>query len=411
MFGPKGGPGMSRESKSLARLVSALACCFLVASWSWAQAQDPKVLGFKKQFVIEIRNPDSRPLENYPVILDVNEIRSAIPDFNTYNYAFFEHTGGEYRFVPSQADDLDKDRYHDEIVFIRTLLPSSVTKLECYYSPKGSFQLMITNPKAYARLGGNRENAAAAWESNIAAFKFLDGRIEVYGKLYAGLILKKPPADDATLQEWGMDVLAAGSSSGLGGISLWEGANRIPLMTPGGPEGLRIQREVVAAGPLRALVRVEYSGIRSSGGEYDVVAFLSAFGDNAYSRQDVIITRKPAGPVVFSPGIEKLAGEKVTFDRAKGFLVAWGQGPGKAGGVGLAAIFAPADFAGLDEKGADRSIRLKGSSGKILTYWTIGGWERGIVTARPPAPESWARMAAELAQVLGTRVEVRFKAD
>jgi hypothetical protein len=402
---------MSPESKIRARLFAALTSCLIAASSSWAQAQDPKVLGFKKQFVIEIRNPDSQPLENFPVILGVDEIRAAFPDFNSYNYAIFENAGGEYRFVPSQADDLDKDRYYDEIVFVRTLPPSSVTMLTCYYSPKGSFQLMITYPKAYARLEGNREKTAAAWESNLAAFKFLDGRIEVYGKLYAGLILKKPLSDDTTLQEWGMDILAAGSSSGLGGVNLWEGASRIPLMTPGGPEGLRIRREIISAGPIRALVRVEFSGLRTAAGAYNVTAFLSAFADNTYSRQDVIVERKPAGPVVIGPGIEKLGNEEVSLDKAAGYLATWGQGAGKAGGVGLAAVFAPAAFAGLDEKGADRCVQLKVPPGKRLTYWTIGGWERGIVTARPPAPQSWARTAAELARVTQIPVEVRFKAS
>jgi hypothetical protein len=400
---------MSPESKIPARLFAALTSCLIAASWSWAQAQDPKALGFKKQFVIEIRNPDSQPLENYPIVLGVDVIRAAVPDFNSYNYAIFEHAGGEYRFVPSQADDLDKDRYHDEIVFMRTLPPSSVTKLTCYYSPKGSFQLMITNPKAYARLEGDREKAAAAWESNLAAFKFLDGRIEVYGKLYAGLILKKPLSDDRILQEWGMDILAAGSSSGLGGISLWDGESRIPLMTPGGPEGLRIQREIIAAGPIRALVRVEFSGLRTAAGAYDVIAYLSAFADNTYARQDVIVERKPAGPVVIGPGIEKLGSEEVAFDKGAGYLATWGQGAGKAGGVGLATVFTPAEFGGLEEKGADRCLQLKIPSGKRLTYWTIGGWERGIVTARPPAPQSWARTAAELARVTQIPVEVRIK--
>jgi hypothetical protein len=402
---------MSRELRSSRPWVFVLAFAFLTASLSWAQVQGPEALGFKKHFVIEIGNPGPLLLADYPLVLKTDEIRSAFPDFNSYNYAIFDETGGGYRFVASQADDLNGDRVHDEIVLVRTLLPASVTRLSCYYSPKGSFQLMMTTPKASARLAGNPANPFLAWESNLAAFKFVDGRIEVYGKLYEGLILNKLPADDTVLGEWGMNLLGPGISSGLGGLSLGDGKSRLPLMNSGGQGALRTRPKVLAAGPLRALAKVEFSGVRLDGAEYEATLFVSAFADNPTSRQDVVITRKPAGPIVFSAGVEKLADESVTFDRAKGFLASWGRSAGRAGQIGLAAFFVPADFAGLDQNGPDRSIQLKARSGAKETYWTMGGWEKGIISARPPAAEDWARTAADFAQKLLAKVVIRYKAS
>jgi len=402
---------MSHGTALPSRWISAAVLAFFLLPPAWGQPQDPKSLGFKKQFVIEIRNPSPLALENHPIILNAEEIRAFAPDFNTYNYAIFEETGGEYRLVLSQADDLNKDRIHDEIVFVRTLPPSSTIKLKCYYSPKGSFQLMMSTPRAFARLGGDPAGASLSWESNLAAFKFVQGRIEVYGKLYGGLVLTKLRGDDAILQEWGMNLLAGGGSSGLGGLSLWEGKTKVPLTGPSGTAGVQIQRTVLAAGPLRALVKAEYSGIHAGGSEYGAVVFLSAFADNVFSREDVTISPKTGRPSVFSAGIQKLDKEEVTFDKDKGFLAAWGRGTGSAGEVGLAVLFAPSEFAGLDETGPDRSIKLNARPGRKQTFWTVGGWGRGIVTAVPPAAKSWAAAAGELGSKLRAPVEVRYKSD
>lgn len=376
-----------------------------------AQGQDPKSLGFKGRFVVEIRNPSSLALVSHPVVLKVDEIRAFAPDFNSYNYAIFDETGGSYRLVPSQADDLDKDRNHEEIVFLRDLPPASTVRLACYYSPKGGFQLMMSSPKAFARLGAGGGNSGFYWESNLAAFKFKDGRIEVYGKLYPGLVLQKLPADDTKLQEWGMKILPAGETPGLGGLSLWSGNARLALVSTPGTPGPEIRSTVLVAGPLRALVRAEYSGFGRGTG-LDVVSVLfSAYADNAFSRQDIVVASSPAAPKVIIAGVPRLDGEEVSFDKSQGVLATWGRAGEAVGEAGFAVLFTPADLAGLDEGGPGPAVRLNAGPLKKLTVWTLGGWGRGIVTAAPPAAKNWARAAAELGLKLRVPVEVRFRAN
>ena len=402
---------MFRKTGILPIWTAVVVAATLAVSSAKAQPQDPRSLGFKKQFVIEIRNPSSLTLENHPIVLSVDEIRAFEPDFNSYNFAIFDETGGDYRLVLSQADDLNGDRIHDEIVFVRTLPPSSTTKLACYFSPKGTFQLMMSAPKAAARLVGTRASGGLGWESNLAAFKVVNGRVEVYGKLYAGLILTKLPADDAILQEWGLNILGSGGTPGLGGLSLWAGKTRIPLSggAAAAPE-CRVQRTVLASGPLRALVRAEYSGIRPGQGDYGAIVLYSAWADNVFSRQDVLITGRAGAPAMVSVDVQKLSDEAVTFDKDKGFLASWGRGSALAGEVGLAALFAPADLAGLDEGSLDRSIKLHVKPGKKQTFWSAGGWGRGIVTAAAPAGKTWALMMGELGLRLRVPIEVRYKA-
>lgn len=386
------------------RLTGLLALAFLMAVLASAQTQDPKVLGFKKQFVIEISNPGPVALDNHPVIIDVAAVRGFASDFNTYNYAVFDEAGGDYRLVVTQADDLDGDRYHDEIVFIRSLPPSSTTRLTCYYSPTRSFQLLPT-AKAGARTGWEPGSATAGWESNLGAYKFVNGRIEFYGKLYDGLILRKLPADERRLQEWGMNVLDAGESPGLGGLSLWDGDSRIPFYGPAEPPA---KLTVVSSGPIRALVRADLTGGGAAGGGSIVTVHFSTFADNAWSRHDVFVESKDGGPIAYGPGLKKLAAETRTLKEAKGFLACWGRTPG-AGEIGLAVIFPPADFAGLEESTVDRTVKLNGRSSKKMTHWVAGSWERGITSPGVPAAQNWALRIEGLAARLLSPVKVEFK--
>ena len=375
------------------------------------QTQSPTSLGFKKRFVIELTNPSPLELENRPVVLSVAEVRAFAPDFNSSNYAIFDESGGAYRLVVSQTDALDQDRSHQEIVFLRSLAPSSTTRLACYYSPLGTFQLMVSSPKANARLlSGGLGRVLAGWESNLAGFKFVDGRIETYGKLYPGLVLTKAVAEDAKLQEWGLNILAGGRSLGLGGLSVWEGGAAIPLAAAGAGGDFAIRRTVVAAGPLRALVRIEYAAAKPGSRGDGIILLLSAFADNICSRQDISLGARAAGPAVCGVSVQKLTGEEVSFDQNQGCLAAWGRGAEGLGEIGLAALFTPSDLAGLDENGPGRTLKLNIRPGRKLTVWTVGGWERGIVTAAVPAATNWARQAKDLGLRLRVPVEVRFKA-
>ncbi len=394
------------NGKRLIAAAAFIAAFALAADPVAAQTRGPEALGFTKHFAVEITNPSKLALENHVLILDVADIRASVAaDFNTYMYALFDPAGGEYALVVSQADDLDKDRYHDQIVLIRTLPASSTTRLLCYYTPERSFQLMPAQ-KAFARSGWQAGGAEAGWESNLAAFKITQGRIGFYGKLQPGLILKTFPAAEAKPQDWGMDVLEPGPSAGLGGLSVWDGATRIPLFGTSAPLP---KVTVVAPGPVRALIKAEYPAVRTAAGEITLTVFHSAFAENIYSRQDVVIAAKPGAPAVLGPGLRKLAGGSSSLDRTKGAFSVWGQGAEKAGEIGLAAVFAPADFADVDDAALDRTLKLAGSTGKTLTYWLAGAWERGLTAPGVPAAKNWARQVEDLAARLLVPVKVEFK--
>ena len=396
-----------RRFAALAAFAVFAAAFALAAGEAAAQARGPEVLGFTQHFAVEITNPSPLALENHAVVIDVADIRASVaPDFNTYMYAFFDNAGGEYALVVSQADDLDKDRYHDEIVIVLTLPPSSTTRLLCYYTPKRSYQLMPTQ-KAFARGAWEKGVAEAGWESNLAAYEFVNGRIGFVGKLQAGLILKRFPLAAGKADDGGRDVLETGESAGLGGLSVWDGATRIPLFGPAAPQA---KLTVISPGPVRGLIKAEYPAVKTAAGDVALTVLYSAFSDNAYSRQDVIIAAKSGASVVFGPGIQKLAGETVSLDKTRGSVAIWGKGADKAGEIGLAAIFPPADLAAVDDAGLDRAVRLNGRAGRKVTYWVAGAWERGVTAPGVPEAKNWAQRVQDLAARLLVPVKVEFKA-
>jgi len=398
----------ARAAVTAAAIAAAVLVLVPVRAAAQAGAAGPETLGFSRHFVVEIVNPTPLVLENQAIVLEVADIRAAVaPDFNTYMYALFDASRkGEYGLVVSQADDLDKDRYHDEIVFVRSLPPSSTTRLLCYYTPQRSFQLMAT-PKAFARGGWEPGGAEAGWESNLAAFKFVHGRIGLYGKLQPGLILRRFPAAETRDRDWGRELLQPGNPAGLGGLSVWDGAARIPLYGPAAPQA---KITVISPGPVRGLVKAEYPAVKTAAGDVAVTVFFSAFADNIYSRQDVVVTAKPGAAVVLGPSLPLWP--RASLSTYKTYWAWWGAGEDKAHEIGTAVVHRPADDDGtVDQRPDELGVKLRVRPGQTLTYWVAGGWERGVVPNDGTRTKAWFALIENLAERLLAPVKVEFKAQ
>lgn len=367
----------------------------------------PAFAAFEKRFLIELTNPLKTPLANHPIVLDIGEITKAVPDFNPLNCALVSREADHV--MPHQADDLNGDQKPDELACVVSL-PPGPTAIVCYYSPSGT-RTMSFPVKTHARLAWEAQNANIGWESNCASYRLYYGQIEGFGKLYDYLILPVLTANYTyhNMTEWGMDILHVGDASGLGGISLWEGEKRVPAMNIGGKGDVKIDRKVLATGPVRGLARVDLSNIRSAQGEHTMTLILSAFADNFFSRQDITVSTNVSQEVTYSPGIEKLAGDTFTWDKAKGFLAVWGTGVEGAGDIGLGLMFSPQEYAGFAENSLDRYVKLRIPAGKTRTHWILTGWSKGFTAPALPAAANWAKRVEELGLRLRTPIKVQFK--
>ena len=362
---------------------------------------------YTKRFSIELANPSGRFLEHHPIVLSVETIRKTVPDFNPRNYVITEAEPRiDRRIVPSQADDVNSDGKLDELALVFTLIPNATAKLLCFYSPDG------VNDISYAAKADSHRDwldvkANIGWESNLCGFRMYYGQIDFFGKRLEGLRLKNPGENYHRISDWGMDVLHVGTSSGLGGIGIWEGGNYIPVMNPGGEGNVSIERKILSCGPVRALVRVDVTGIRTELGEYSVIMVMSAWADNRFSRQDITIETTAADSVIYSPGLMKLPHDVWHLDTYSGTLTNWGFSDREAGDIGLGLMFDPGEFCGYAESDTDRYVKLKIPAGKCRTHWIIGGWRKGFVSPTSPTARDWAYQVEELGLCLQTPVVIR----
>ncbi len=364
---------------------------------------------FRSRFTVELVNRGARALGDYPFVVNLRDLRRQIPDFNPSNFALVEPEPRiDWREVPAQADDLDGDGKPDELVFVHSVPAAGRVKLHGYYSPSGKRQTGFVKNADTARNWDSPEGTDIAWESNLAAYRTYEGVMEAFGKRHEGLILSKLPADYHHMQPWGMDVLRIGEASGLGGITIWENGVPVPIRNPGGKSEIKIRNKVLASGPVRSLVEVEYDNIRSAKDTYRATIRFSAFAENPFSRQEIRFETAAGKAVEFSPGVQKLTGDVAVFDSGAGYLASWGFGEPEAGEIGLGLMFDPRQYAGIAETDLDRLVKLKTGAGKTLVYWVLGGWRKGLANPVAPSARDWAGRVAELGFRLRTPVEVQF---
>ena len=366
---------------------------------------------YAKRFGIEVQNPGERFLENQALVLELAEIRKAMPDFNERNYALVEEKPRiDWREVPSQVDDLNGDGKGEELVWVRSLLPKEKTTFWCYYTPGGIGKTGYEAKTDAAMDWDEGTKANISWESEQCAYRMYYGQLEAFGKKVEGLILKgfqKMKKSYHEAQDWGMDVLHVGAASGLGGLSIWEGERRLPVIMPGGKGGLRITRRILTRGPVRSLVRVDIDGVRGEKGEYRVRMEMSAYAGNRYSRQDVTVWSPDGGEVIYGPGLQKLTNDECYFLSGSGVLANWGYGYEGAGEIGLGVMYRPEEYVGYAEGDLDRYVKLRGKSGEKRTHWIYGDWRKGFPNPIAPSARDWASNVEQLAWRLRTPVSIR----
>ena len=366
---------------------------------------------YTKRFAFEITNPSDRYLDNHPIIVCIGDIKKTVPDFDPRRFVITDAAPLiDWRVVPSQADDFGSDGWPDEIAFVKTLMPLSAAKLYCWYAPGGSDSISYA-VKTDTHRDWLPVKVNIGWESNLCGYRMYYGQIDFFGKRLEGLRLKNTTETYHRISDWGMDVLHVGRSSGLGGISLWEGERRIPVMNPMGEGSIKIERTIVSDGPVRALVKVVFSNIRSESAEYTVTMMMSAFADNRFSRQDITITSSAGDSVVYSPGLMKIPNDTWRLDTGTGVLASWGLSDHEIGDIGLGLMFEPGEYCGFTETELDRCVKLTAPAGKRVNHWILGGWRKGFASPVAPSSSDWAKQVEETGLRLRTPVRVRFSSE
>ncbi len=369
-------------------------------------ANTAELPGYKKQFTLTISNPSDLYLEHHPFVIPVADIKVKYPDVDLSKIVLMEAIQKiDNRIIPIQADDLNQDGNLDELVFIYSLPQNKTVDLNVFSVFE---KLKLPHYKVKTAVHQNwwkTEENTIGWESNWAAYRMFNGRIDFLGKKLEGLYLKEE--DYHHMHTWGMDVLNLGKSSGLGGISLWEGDSQIRSFNYPDEQNVKVDKRVIAIGPVRSTVEVRFSEIKTDSNSYEVVLKMSAYAENNFSKQSIIIKAEKVSEIIYSPGIRKLPNDKWTINTNSGFLASWGLEESPIGEVGLGLIFPSSDYLSYSENEHDRYVKLKAKSDVEQTHYVYGGWQKGFTSPTAPNLQNWAHDIEHLAKQLRVPIEVK----
>jgi hypothetical protein len=299
---------------------------------------------------VAVTNPSSLPRLHEPVVLAWPEVGKKLGA--TPMLRIVDDRG---LAVPFQIDDLDVDGVPDEIAFVAdfdagqrrvfTLAPTNIgenfparTDAQDYKRIDGVLQSVDDDDVP----GDGRERKAyrfdgVGWESEVVGYRlYLDDRnaTDIQGKRIPGLYWKwigESGVDYQLDAFWGMDVLHVGPALGIGGIGFWVGDSVLKPLT------LHRQRSrIVARGPVRAIVRVEYIGWRVGPDTVDVTSQFSIYAGNRMTEHRVTLT-KSRRPLTLATGIVKHDSTMVAWDARSGVLSTIGT-QSRAGDTLLMAI-------------------------------------------------------------------------
>jgi hypothetical protein len=288
---------------------------FLFAACGTLPSQEANIL---------VTNPSNVARSNEPVVVAWSTLGQRIPGRVAGSLDLLDENG---KAMDIQVDDLDRDGVPDELTFVADFAPKQqrtftlrVSDQEKTLHSEGSFRTDAQNWKRVNGVlqsvddddlaGDRRERGAyrfdgVGWESEVIAYRlYLDGRnaVDVQGKRKAGLYWKwigESGVDYQLDADWGMDVLHVGPALGVGGIAFWVGDSVVKPLT------LDHQRcRIVARGPVRAVVRIEYRGWDIGGHKVDLASLFTIYAGDRVSEHR-ILPGNGAGSATLVTGIVK----------------------------------------------------------------------------------------------------------
>ena len=232
------------------------------------------------------------------------------------------------------------------------------------------------------------------WESEAAAFRFYDGHFDLFGKRVKQLIL--PRFAEITKEnyhydrnEWGMDILEIGNSSGCGGLILYVNGTAYPVRVEPKQTAPSFTGHLVEETNKKTTLEFIAEHIVPDK-PYKVRIRPTVLAD----REDSSIEVEVEGisqdeKIEIGIGLTRLPEETFIIDEQTGIMGSWGFQNPEIGWIGLGVIFPPNRFVKLDEQPNEHRIVLRYEKGKPLTYRIQSRWLKGIRFSCCPSAQEW----------------------
>jgi hypothetical protein len=302
---------------------------------SLAAAQEPSLR-------LSVRNPSNIDRPQEPVVVAWPEVVRGLSKLTSPSVVV---TGENGRALLTQVDDLDADGTPDELVFVADFKAGEERSFMVRQGPKPTH---IASPPVRSDAGNWKKSPGGpvsvddddgpgllrsqstyvfdgiGWESELTGYRlYLDERnaIDIQGKRIPGLywnFIGSSGVDYQADAEWGMDVLHVGPALGVGGFGFWHGDSVVkPIVLE------RRRTRIIARGPVRAVVRVDYHGWKVGEERINATSIYTIYGGEPFTEHR--LTVEGLKPRTVATGIVKHAASKVSWDGANGVLTSAGD--------------------------------------------------------------------------------------
>jgi len=364
-----------------------------------------------KVLKLAVTNPSGETRTADNIVVPVSRLKSVAPDFNagnaivtTSDASTLEEDARTIQAIelPSQADDLNGDGKYDEFVFQIALQPHQTRIVTIAYGEQAAIlRLRSRYPKRTdAKFATHYEGPA--WESEQAAWRiYFDKRnaIDLYGKRRPGLYLDLFAAPEYVYHletPMGRDIFKVDPSLGIGSVAAVVDGKALPVA-----DVAERKWRVLASGPVRSVVEVEYHGWKIAGHTLDLTSrFTQWAGEHGFEHR---ITVSDSAGLVLAAALPRKAGVdpvETAPSSAVETLATWGHQvvvPGSKAGttelpddnLGIALLIRKDQSAGTIQDAANYLVRLSPQSGEAEWYaaavWDQEGTEDLVVRDDDPA--------------------------
>lgn len=366
-------------------------------------AQDLKK-EFPQSFQLRISNPLPLVRENVLIIISSDQLNKKVKGFNEKAFVVLDGA----KEIPSQYNT--KDKAETGVAFVLDKLNASesrvvevrfhpTTPITRNYPKKTQAELSHKTGgewKEREYIGGEFKNVdylrvppehkdhswfiryeGPGWESDLVGYRFyLDQRnaTDIYGKLTADMVLQQVGLDGFDsyhkLQPWGMDIMKAGKSLGIGSIaSIVNGATTRVEKTDS------VTSRITENGNVYSSILTNYYGWGIGEKKHDLQSRLTIHAGTRLTHESISISNNPDN---ISTGIvkDKTAPLIKSKGDAKhfGYIATYGKQSLNGGDeVGLAVLFRSKDLVDFTEDDFSHIIKLNPEKGK-LDYYFLGAW-------------------------------------
>lgn len=307
----------------------------LIGSVSAVRSQDPEMR-------VSVRNHTKIDRPQEPVVVTWSEVIRGLPGLSSPSVIVMGENG---RALLSQVDDLDADGTPDELVFVADFKAQEERSFTVRPGPKPT---NISSPPVRTDAGNWKKSPngpvsvedddgpgllrsqstyvfdGIGWESELTGYRlYLDERnaLDIQGKRKPGLYWNYIGSSGVDYQadaEWGMDVLHVGPALGVGGFGFWHGDSVVK------PYDLERRRtRIIARGPVRVVVRVDYRGWKVGNERLDATSVYTICGGEPFTEHR--LTVEGTQPRTIATGIVKHAAGNVTWNAKTGVLTSEGD--------------------------------------------------------------------------------------